>query len=191
LRVNVSMNSGELELSGGSTKFVEGRTTCNIDPCKPEVKYSAVASRGNLIIDQRSGPTAGNVTNRWELRLPDSVPMDLIVDFGAGDAKVNAGTLTLRNIEVRMGAGELDMDLRGEPSRSYDVRVRGGVGEAVIRLPKDVGIYAIARGGIGSISTTGLRKEGDHWVNDAYEKARRTIRLDVQGGVGEIKLIAD
>jgi hypothetical protein len=61
----------------------------------------------------------------------------------------------------------------------------------VIRLPKQVGIYATATGGLGSINVSGLRQQGDHWVNDAYDGARRTIRLDVQGGIGEISLIAE
>jgi hypothetical protein len=85
----------------------------------------------------------------------------------------------------------LDMDLRGKPQRNFDVRVRGGVGEAVIRLPKDVGVYATASGGLGSINVSGLRQEGDHYINDAYDRGTRTIRVDVQGGVGEIRLIAE
>jgi hypothetical protein len=65
------------------------------------------------------------------------------------------------------------------------------VGEASIRLPRDVGVYAEARGGIGSVRTEGLRREGAHWVNDAYDRAKTTIHLDVQGGIGAINLISD
>jgi hypothetical protein len=192
LRLDVSIKAGELQLSGGASKFVEGSATCNIEPCKPAVKYSTVAGRGNVTIEQASSSVArGNVKNEWDLRLPDDIPIDLAVDFGAGEADLNAGTLSLRSVEVRIGAGELRLDLRGTPDRSYDVRVRGGVGEAVIRLPKEAGIYAKASGGIGSIDVSGLRREGDHWVNDAYQEGARTIRVDVQGGIGEIRLIAE
>jgi hypothetical protein len=192
LRVNVDIKAGELRLSGGSDKFVEGTATCNIDPCKPVVKYSTVAGRANLSIEQESSSGMfGNAKNTWDLRLSDDVPLDLAVAFGAGEADLNAGSLSLRSVDVRIGAGQLELDLRGTPRRNYDVRIRGGVGEAILRLPKEVGIYAKATGGIGSINVEGLRKEGDHWVNDAYEKAARTIRLDVQGGVGEIRLVAE
>ena len=71
------------------------------------------------------------------------------------------------------------------------LRVRGGVGEATVHLPREIGISATASGGIGDISVTGLRKSGDRYVNDAYERAAVRIRLDVQGGVGSIKLIAE
>jgi hypothetical protein len=192
LRVNLNMKAGELQLSGGAAKFAEGRVNCNLESCKPVVRYSSVAGRGNLTIEQPSATaTLGDAKNDWEVRLPNDVPMDLTVDFGAGEANLDGGSLSLRSVEVRMGAGRLEMDLRGRPTRNYDVRVRGGVGEAIIRLPKDVGIYATAKGGIGSINVSGLRQVGDHWINDAYENATRTIRVDVQGGVGEISLIAD
>lgn len=98
--------------------------------------------------------------------------------------------MLLRGVEVNMGVGKTHLDLRGDVRRSYDVRVHGGVGEAVIRLPREVGIYAQARGGIGSIQTPGLRREGDHWVNAAYDTAKVNIRLDVSGGVGSITLDA-
>jgi hypothetical protein len=54
-----------------------------------------------------------------------------------------------------------------------------------------VGVYATGRGGIGEIHTEGLRRQGDHWVNDAYDDAKVRIHLDVEGGIGEIRLIAD
>jgi hypothetical protein len=60
-----------------------------------------------------------------------------------------------------------------------------------VRLPAGVGVYAEGTGGIGEIHTEGLRREGGHWVNDAYEDAKVRILLDVHGGIGEIRLIAD
>jgi len=36
-----------------------------------------------------------------------------------------------------------------------------------------------------------LKKEGDHWENDAYATAKVKVRVDVQGGIGSITLIGD
>jgi hypothetical protein len=193
LRVNVTMKAGELRLSGGAAKFLEGSATSNLEASNPVVKYSSAAGHGNLSIEPPSSFPAnlGNAKYQWDVRLPDDIPVDLKVALGAGEAKLNAGSMSLRSVEVQMGAGRVDMDLRGNPVRNYDVRIRGGVGEAIVRLPKDVGIYATASGGLGSINVTGLRKVGDHWINDAYERARRQIHVDVQGGIGEISLIAN
>jgi predicted membrane protein len=86
----------------------------------------------------------------------------------------------------------LEMDLRGQPKRDYDVRIRGGVGEATVRLPRDAGIQANATGGLGSINVRGLtKKEGDRYENDAYEHAKFRIHVDVKGGIGNINLYAE
>jgi predicted membrane protein len=104
---------------------------------------------------------------------------------------LDLGTLTLSSLEIEMGAGELRVDLRGNPRHDYDVRIRGGAGEATVYLPRDAGISAKATGGLGEISVRGLRKDGGHWINDAYGTNKVQVRLDIEGGVGQINLIAE
>jgi hypothetical protein len=194
LSVNLTMGAGNLNVSSGAAgKFLDGTVTYNIDSWKPVVRYSSSAGHGILSVVQPGSHHAniGNLKYEWNLRLANDIPTDLNVRFGAGDAKLKLGGLSLRSVEVEMGVGQLDLDLRGAPQRDYDVRIRGGVGEANVRLPREVGISAEARGGIGSVHTEGLRREGAHWVNDAYDRAKTTIHLDVQGGIGAINLIAD
>ena len=69
--------------------------------------------------------------------------------------------------------------------------VHGGVGSATIRVPASVSIAASASGGIGSISVEGLEKQGNRWVNAKVPSGPVTIDLDVQGGVGEIRIVAE
>jgi hypothetical protein len=193
LRVNLNMGAGNLNVSrGAGGEFLDGTVIYDIDSWKPVVQYSASAGHGVLSVVQPAShqPNIGNLRYEWNLRLANDIPIDISVRFGAGDAKLKLGGLSLRSVEVEMGVGQLDLDLRGAPQRDYDVRIRGGVGEANVRLPRDVGVSAEARGGIGSIHTEGLRREGAHWINDAYDRAKTTIHLDVQGGIGAINLIS-
>ena len=90
-----------------------------------------------------------------------------------------------------MGVGQLDVDLRGVPRHSYNVSIHGGIGEATVRLSADAGIYAEAHGGIGSIKVRGLREEDGHWVSPSYDRAGNKIRLEIQGGIGQVNVIAD
>jgi hypothetical protein len=193
LQVNLNMGAGKLRVSPGAGKLADGDLTYNVDSWKPVVKYSSAAGHGNLDISQPGGRhgQAGNVKYEWDLRLANDIPLDLTVHFGAGDARLDLGSLALRSVDVEMGVGQLDMDLRGSPRRDYDVRIRGGIGEATIRLPREAGVYVKAQGGIGSVHSTGLRQEGDHLVNDAYDHSKASIHLDIQGGIGQINLLAD
>jgi hypothetical protein len=192
VRVELKMGAGELHVDGGATKLMDADFVYNRPSWKPVVKYTSSGFRGTLQIEQPSGSsTVSKVDYRWDIKLNDKVPMDVNAELGAGQARMNLGSLDLRSVNVQMGVGEVRLDLRGKPTRDYTVKIEGGVGQATVMLPKDVGIVANAEGGIGNISVTGLDKRGGQWINAAHENAPVTIHLDIQGGIGEIRLIAE
>lgn len=189
VKVHLKMGAGTLRVGSGTEKLARADFEFNIPEWKPQVSYAA----GTLRISQPEGShkTIGDTRYDWDIRLTREVPIEMNVNLGAGEAKLDLGSLALRKVDVEMGVGEVQMDLRGKPKSDYSVRIRGGVGEATVRLPSDVGIYAEARGGIGDITVRGLRQDGQRYYNDAYRKSPVTVRLDVEGGVGSIKLLAD
>jgi hypothetical protein len=134
------------------------------------------------------GHGGGRTHYVWDLQLNDRILTDLTLNCGAGQAQLNLGTLTLRSLAVHMGAGQVQLDLRGEPTHDYEVKIEGGVGQADVQLPRGVGIWAAAHGGIGSINISGLEKHGDHWENDLYGKAKVQVKIEVNGGIGEVRI---
>jgi hypothetical protein len=192
IRVSLRMGAGQLRVGSGTQKLMRADFLYSIPAWKPDVRYSSASKRGTLSIEQpNSGGKIGDVKYEWDVRLNREVGIDLAVHFGAGEATLDLGSLDMRSVEVNMGVGELKMDLRGQPQHDYKVQIRGGVGEATVRLPSDVGVFAEAHGGIGDISAKGMRHEGSRYYNEAYGHSKSTIRLDITGGVGSIRLIAD
>lgn len=192
VRVNLDMSAGRLMVDSGTDKMMRADFTYTMPSSKPDIRYSSTAGRASIDIRQPSMRARfGKNRYEWNVRLNRTLPTNLNVHFGAGDAELDLGSLALRGVDVEMGVGKIDLDLRGKPDTSYSVRIRGGVGEAVVRLPRDVGIVAEAQGGIGEIHVSGLRKQGSRYFNDAYQNSKVTVRLDIHGGIGSIKLLAD
>ena len=192
-RIEIKMGVGELKVTGGSSKLVEADFDYNVPGWKPLIESHSASFRADIKIEQPQAiSSAGNTQNKWNLRLGDNLPMNIVTHLGAGEAEMNLGSLDLQNLEVHMGVGKLDLDLRGQPKRDYNVDIKGGVGEAIVHLPNDdrTGIVATASGGIGDVSVEGLEKRDGRWVNSAYDHAAVRIHLDVKGGVGDIRLIA-
>ena len=108
--------------------------------------------------------------------------------MGAGESNLDLDSLTLTELDLQMGAGKTTVDLTGDYGQDLEARIQGGVGQATVLLPSEVGVRAKAAGGLGAINAEGLQKEGQAYVNDAYGDSDVTLRLDVQGGVGEINL---
>jgi hypothetical protein len=191
-RVHLTMGAGELAVKGGATSLLEADFNYNVPAWKPSVAHHSTGTQSDLEISQGSEATVlGKTVNRWQLALNDSMPLEVMVHFDAGEARMRLGSLNLRNVELHMGAGEMEMDLRGKPVKSYRVEIHGGVGSATVYLPASVAISATASGGIGDINVSGLEKRNGRWINPRAESAAVTIELDVKGGVGEIRIVAE
>jgi hypothetical protein len=193
VHVELHMGAGELHVTDCAQHLLRADFSYNVPEWKPDVRYSTSDGKGSLMIRQPTTHNTffGNAKYQWDVQLSNKVPIDLEAHFGAGKARLDLGSLQLRGVEVHMGVGEMEMDLRGAVKHSYDVAIHGGVGQATVRLPADAAIYAEAHGGIGSINVRGLRERGGHWESDAWEKGPNKIRVEVHGGIGEIRLIAD
>lgn len=191
VRVDLKMGAGELRVRGGAGSLMEGRFTYNRLRLRPEISYSSGGFRGHLTVEEPSHVGGSVRRYAWELQLNNQKPLDLNVNCGAGESRLDLEDLTLRRVSIQMGVGELKMDLRGSPKNDYTVYIRGGVGEATVYLPQNVGIEADVKGGIGDIHASGLEKREGRYVNDVLGRAKTTIHLDVRGGIGDIRLVAN
>ncbi len=188
----IDMPAGELTIDSGAAQLMDASFDYSDDMEKPEVNYTVTGTAGRLDIKQhdRSGIHVGNNHDDWNLKFGDT-PMDLDISMGAGEGHLNLRQMDLSSLRIEIGAGEINVNLTGERKRDLKADIQGGVGEATIRLPKDVGVQVHANGGIGSIDTEGMHKEGGMYVNDAYGKSPNSIHMNIEGGVGSIRLIQE
>jgi hypothetical protein len=170
VRAELRIGAGELNVTGGADALMEADFAYNVADWEPEVDYDVSGDTGELKVEQGSGediPLGGEPRNEWDLRFNDAVPIDL---------------------NVQMGAGETTVDLTGSYDRDIAATIEGGVGEATVQLPSEIGVRVNAEGGLGQINAEGLQREGDAYVNDAYGDSDVTLDVDVRGGVGQINL---
>jgi hypothetical protein len=185
------MGAGELNVSGGADALMEADFAYNVSEWEPEVSYDVSGETGELSVEQGSDEgvrVGGDARNEWEVRFNDEVPTDLQVEMGAGESDLDLDSLTLTGLDLEMGAGKTTLDLTGDYGQDLEASIEGGVGEATVLLPSEVGVRARAEGGLGKINAEGLQREGDSYVNDAYGDSDVTLEVDVRGGVGQINL---
>ena len=188
-RVEIDMSAGELSVGSGAKELLEADFSYGSPSSRPEVEYNVSGGQGQLTIRQQGSVHGrGSGHNKWDLHLSNKVPLELKVDQGAGRARLTLGGLSLSRLDVDLGAGETIVDLTGDWKNNLTANIDGGVGRATVRLPSDVGVRATAHGGIGAINVRGLKKNGDAYVNEAYGKSPVTVKVKVEGGVGEINL---
>ncbi len=190
VRVNLKMGAGELKVAGGASDLLNADFTYNVPRWKPEVQYDVTGDTGQLTVQQPPGSEGhgGRTRYEWDLRLNNQVPMEMTVDLGAGSTNLDLAGLELGKLKVNIGAGETTINLDGKWKNDLEASIHGGVGEATLKLPRDVGVHVVAHGGLGAINASGFSKDGDAYVNEAYGKSPVTLRIEVEGGIGEINL---
>src|SRR5215212_362665 len=146
-RAQLKMGAGELNLTGGADQLMEADFSYNVSEWKPEVSYDVSAKKGELLVKQGSaegGNLSGGARNEWDITMNDEVPTDVVVQMGAGESDLDLDSLTLTGVDLKMGAGKTTVDLSGDYTQSFDTSIQGGVGEATVLLPSEVGVKAKA-----------------------------------------------
>jgi len=191
VRANLKMAAGDLTVGGGTDELMEADFAYNVADWKPEVSYDDVSSgTGTLSVEQPHENTgmSDDERNEWDIRLNDEVPTHLHVVMGAGESNFDLSGLTLTRLDLRVGAGPSAVDLAGDWERDVDASIRGGAGEATVRLPSRMGVRVNVAGGLGEVQAEGLKRDGEAYVNGAYGESEATLNVDIEGGVGLIRL---
>lgn len=191
VEVDLRMGAGELRLSGAAQDaLLEATFRYNRDRLRPEVDYRVSGGTGILRVGTRrhSGIHFGNIRNDWDLRLAKSLPVELAVNLGAGQSRLDLRGFDLSGVDIDMGVGEMTLDISGPHARSFRVKIDGGVGSGTLYLPADVGVRARIDGGLGSIHTHGLTRAGKYYTNDAYGKSPVTVDIEIDAGIGSLDL---
>ena len=186
----LKMLSGDLFITGGSDKLLEANFAYADKDWQPRLRYSETGKRGTLKLTQPDRGTLHfpNDLNKWELYWNDQIPLSLNIEMGAGHAVLELGILPVSRLDFRMGAGQTEIDLRGDWKNDFKADIRGGVGHAIIRLPKDVGVRVRVRGALGTVQVDGLERRGGAYVNDLYRKSDVTLDIEVRGAIGVIEI---
>jgi hypothetical protein len=192
VRTQIAMGAGDLEVTGGADALLEADFAYNVDEIKPEVEYAD----GTLVVRQPDTDGVpnllgiGDYRNEWRLRLSDEVPMDLRVNMGAGVCTLRLGGLSLTGLDVDLGAGEYTIDLRGEWEQDLEASIDAGAATLTLLLPEDVGARVMLEDGPYTLETDGVTRDGDAYTNAAYGTSDVTLEIDLERGIGTVRLEA-
>jgi phage shock protein PspC (stress-responsive transcriptional regulator) len=112
---------------------------------------------------------------------------------GVGERDFRPTTVAQLRPEYRLGMGRIGLDLRGVtlPAGQTDVRVRVGVGEAVVRVPSGTCVTTDARIGAGQADVPGRSDQGtDIAVAQTVppREGRRVVHVKADIGVGHLQI---
>jgi hypothetical protein len=209
----IEMGIGKLRIGKGSSDLMDAEFVYNVEEWKPVIEYRVSGDLGRLAIRQHESKKKSfgrGVKCEWDLRFNEDVPLELTMELGAGESRIDlrdltvssldltfgagevniitGGSATLEDLDLEAGAGDFMLDLTGDWDVDLDADIKAGVGRVKVVLPTETGVRVETSKGIGKISMRGLKKVGDHYVNDAYGRADADLNINIETGIGAIEL---
>ncbi len=176
-RLAISFGAGKLKLSPGAKNLVDGTVVYNVEDLKPVV----IESGSNIEIKQgnlNSLPPVRDIKNEWDLQL-GKTPMDLAIAAGAYEGTIELGGLSLKSLEVRDGASNVDLSFsRANPVEMSVLQYATGA--------SDVKLTGLANANFTTMTFSG---GAGNFTLDFGGDLQRDAVITVDSGFGNVSLI--
>lgn len=178
---NLTLNfgAGNLSLaSGAGAALVSGTATYNIPDLKPEIKQDGSS------VTIKQGDTQGlvnmnnDVKNEWKLSLGDG-PMNLTINAGAYDGKLDLGGLALSSLTINDGASQVKADFSSanKAQMSIFTYTTGASNVTLKNLANSNAATMDFQGGVGN------------YTLDFGGSLQRDLSVNVRSGVSNVTLV--
>ena len=125
----------------------------------------------------------------WDLRLNPDMPLELQIESGASEARLNLKDLQVRELNIETGASSTDVTLPANAGMTH-VNVESGASSVNIKVPDGVAARieteAIAVG--IDIDNQRFPKSNGVYTSPGYAEAQNKVDIRVSMGAGSIKV---
>lgn len=128
--------------------------------------------------------------SRWTVGLTAEVPLDLRIETGASRARLDLVDLRVRNLVLSTGAADTRVRL---PRAAGVTSVKAQTGAASMTLEVPAGVAARIRLqmalGSSNVDEARFPRSATGYESPDYATAANRVDLDIQGGVGSVKVV--
>jgi hypothetical protein len=185
-RVRIRFGAGELSIGPAVPgNLVEGRFTGGV------LQRATGAGRIELEQDTTYGLPWLDNRSDWNVGVTGEVPLDLRLDTGAARARLDLTELRLRTLELHTGASDTRVRLP-RAAGATTVTAETGAAALVVEVPRGVAARIRSRMAIGSsqVDEQSFPRTSTGHESADYATAANRVDLDLQGGVGSIRVVA-
>ena len=126
----------------------------------------------------------------WSVGLAPDIPLDLRLDTGAARALLDLSELQARSVELHTGASETRIRVPRAAGATH-VRAEAGAASLIVEVPAGVAARIRSRMALGTsqVDETRFPRIANGFESPGFATAPNRVDLDLQGGVGSIRVI--
>ena len=136
---------------------------------------------------------AGDVALRFS-RPVAHAPESLRIEMGMGRFKVlQLGNALCRSIEIEAGAGEIEIDCRGEWTESALLRIDAAMADVSIRVPRDLAVRLDSSETVfAEVNAPDFAVDASsHHSTPGWESATPRLMIEVEASFGNVSIVRD
>jgi len=199
LDLQVRLGAGELNLGSGTDGQVLVSMTSGSGGCAGQLTYSSSMDGMTKRVWIRNRHTGWWCAHDWpadegawarDIRVSREVPVALDIKNHAGRTRLALGELSLTSLTIKNSVGETLIDLTGYRGGSFDAAIKNGVGNLVLRLPKDTNTTLVLHRGVGGADVRGFMVNGDTYTTTSPRPDAPRITFRIKQGVGAVTVEA-
>jgi hypothetical protein len=208
LRVDVTYAAGRMTIHPGAPGSLY-RAQLQFDDryMTPIAEYTTGRLRIGIEGEVRLRGRSRRVPSTLDLALTPDIPIDLKVEFGAAEARMDLGGMRLRGLRVATGAtairvrqlgnanverlrvsggvGDVHLDFSGDWRSSMQAHISMGVGALRLVLPRGVGVEVRRSGFLASFDGQELERRGDHYYSRDWDSAPHRLSIQIDAAFGK------
>jgi hypothetical protein len=128
------------------------------------------------------------INNNVLLKLSTSPIWNIEMGIGAGELDFDFSKYKVKKLEVETGAASIDIKL-GDKQDKVDIDIESGVASVKIKVPESVGCEIKMDGALNSKDFDNFEKIKDGvWQTKGFDKATKKIYLNVDSGLSSLKV---
>lgn len=132
------------------------------------------------------GLTPGSDWRSWDLKLNPTVPIALEIRMGAGDIDLDLSELQLSSLAVNRAVGTTTMTLPKQGRLSAEVN--GAIGSTIVILPEGVGLRVQTGGLTVANVPPEFDKHDNTYTSPNFDNATNRVELNLNQALGSISI---
>lgn len=192
--LNITSSVGHLTIDAKSTadQLIEGTVTPLANE-KVSTRFEQEGDVARFWLDSKGtiaarpfflGPLSDS---KWQLHLNAKTPIELNLSTGVGLSEVDLRSLKISSLQINSGVGKTTVTLPMQGDILGDIQA--GVGQLIVRIPASMEARIEAKAGLGGVNVQGdFSRSGNFYTTTNYQTANNKVTLNVEGGVGEVRI---
>lgn len=189
--VYMDFGGGRLKVRGGADtdKLLEGQFYHR--GRRPEVSAEESGERMKVELKRRSKTVSFGERDRerWIVKLSETMPVDMRLDAGGAQVRLDLADIVLRKLDLETGAADVDLIL-GTKSSEVKCDVSCGAASIDMVIPAGAGLRVVKESALSAFSTgdINLVESGKFLESPDFDTRSVRIFLTIESGVSSLRI---